>query len=261
MLVDGTVWGWGGVAALLPLFSPALILVFSHVIPHRWERRRWERSSTVAISPEQRLEGEALRGVQRRFHLTKPITCLRSPTCASPFVFGSAPGNALLVLPAHLSAQALRAAAGDRSLAAALVRLVIGHEVAYIRNGDIRFQPLSCAASLILPLVGVLGCGTLLLASSFAPASPALIVAKPMVGFLFGGAILLRLLVWAALPHRERLADATAALVVDETDLRRLVEPGSQPTDRYSPLERLLASHGLRQQLIRAAFGFGRFRS
>ena len=236
----------------ISLLTPTLGLTVAYV-----QSRRWSRTPKSSAGPDEEDEDtdqlpETVGQVAKDLGLSRSIALMRSPHCYSPIVMGTNPQNAVLCIPSPLETQVLRACHGDHGLSQALIRLVLAHEISHVRNGDIRFLPLLHAVRHILPFCLAMIVIALFLARSRPVHSLAIAMVTSSLPLLLLGALLIGVLAKLALIQRERLADATAAMIIKEDDLRLLLRRGDTG---YSPLERLLLAFRSASALSGAIMG------
>lgn len=221
-----------GLAALLPLLT--------FTLGHRDVMRRL-RARCQPDEEQVRSDPGLSREVAALCHemgLARPVTLLStSEVGVSPMVYGRSPRDSVLIIPQNLRALCALATAGDRTLASHLARFVLAHELAHIRNGDVRITPL------LMALHGpwVAGWVALVIAywtHRFARVDPILSQATLAGCYLLGAEILL--VAWMSrsiLAERERLADATAVLYSPP----KVVDALTQREQGMSSLERFVA--------------------
>jgi hypothetical protein len=232
---------------------PLAGLVFAYAHPPHW---RLLAGAPLSFGPKDN-QGLDIRNIlnelARDLGLRHPISAITTPDSYSPVVIGSRPSNAVLVLPATLNHHVLSACKNDLSLAHALLRLLLAHELSHVRNGDIRFLPLLQALHRSLPLGFAVVLGVFLLAKIIDSQDLAVRIANPSWRLFLLGTLLLGVLTKLALNERERLADATAVLVMPEEDLQKVLNKDELGN---SPLQRLLVSLRCYTAFSGAVLGF-----
>jgi outer membrane protein assembly factor BamB len=181
-----------------------------------------------------------------RVIITKELGC-------APLATAAWRQGAVVLLPSNLLDDAIKACDGDRALASQLVRLVLAHEMAHIRNGDVWMLPLLAA---IRGPVGWLFClGGVYLAISLGLLERASlsIVWPAIVMFSVGGAIT-QWLLSSLIAERERLADATASVFIGPRVLRSLVDRAD--TEALAPLQKFLLLLRVRNIFSHSFLGF-----
>jgi hypothetical protein len=233
-------------------WTPLLGLFLAYLRPQSWHSFK----ETLSFSSEGDNNGSTIRNVvedvSKALGLNQTIPTIYPPNCFNPQVIGTRPDNAVLVLPPTLATQTLNACKGDRILTQALLRVVVAHELSHVRNGDIRFLPLLLALRRYLPICFGIILAMVILAKLIAGDTLGLRMAIPSLRLFIFSAFLLGLLTKLALTQRERLADATAVLVVQEEDLRKIL---LKREGGYSPWERLLFSFRCSSSFADAVLG------
>jgi len=152
----------------------------------------------------------------------------------------------VVVLPVDLEEVIGLAASGRADAARALMRFILLHELAHIRNGDYQIH------SWVSVFLRAMRWWPLVLLPVLSGYS---VFARTWDGFVILGGVtwlsiifsLLLLLSWRLLQrHREKLADARAASCLLPSEIQVLVSPGE---GGLSPLETLAAYTGIRQGL------------
>lgn len=172
----------------------------------------------------------------------------------SPLAFALSPRRPIVLLPANMWNLALSACRGDVLLAKELVRLVLAHEIAHIRNGDVLYVPfLSIISGLLIWAFIVIMALSWLFGRLKADAT--LTILEPrLTSIMFSGFIFLALLIRFTMARREQLADHTAAQFLPPDCLKQLTEQPS--ADQLSPLEQFLVSICSISPCSRSVMGF-----
>jgi len=196
------------------------------------------------------------RSLEREMGLRRPTRIFVSPRKSeSPYALGAIGRSATLVVPVNLWELAKRACVEDETQAISLLRLVLAHELAHVRNGDVRFLPLLFTLRYSLPWCS----GALLLiyfvVRVFKLDDSVILITSPTIALLSISTLILILLLRYALTRREKLADATATLYVDPKALRELINE-SQQTGQVSILKRFLFFLQAGTMFSRAIMGF-----
>jgi len=234
------------VGVALALFAPTFCLCVGHLAVWWQARPRGRGRGKPAVN------AESLKVVQRLARdMELPADAVESIVEAGdgPFVLGASRRRFKLILPSDLHDRALRACGGDKQLAAGLMRLVIAHELAHVRNGDVRFLPLLTTIRLVFPWCFAVIVICSLLAGAFATQDLATSLARGMVGIMTVGGVSLWVLLKLALRERERLADATATLFVSPGLLTRLTRTTHDHETPPPPLEAFLVGLRVRRAL------------
>jgi hypothetical protein len=160
----------------------------------------------------------------------------------SPLVIRSHSQPATLLLPQNIYPMAERACQGDAPLAKQLIRFVLAHELAHVRNGDLAIVPfLSLGVGLLLWTFGAILAVCLVNDTFFADAKATLF--QPRIwNVLVPGFLLLSLILRFTISRREIMADQVAAYCVSEFWLRRLVLKRCGASRDFRPLEGFLIS-------------------
>jgi hypothetical protein len=236
------------------LFSPTLCLCGWHVV--LW----WQARPRVGCAQEalnNRESAKVIRRLARDMGLPPDTVERTAEAPQGPFVRGTSRRRFHLCLPYDLDDRALRECGGDRPQAASLLRLVLAHELAHVRNGDIRFLPLLTAARRTLPwCFGVIVAGALLI-DGFGMEAQVIGLARGMVSILIVGGTALWVLLTLALRERERLADATATLFVSPTAVSGLTQVRVAQETNLPPLMALLAGLRMGWFARKRVLGFG----
>lgn len=243
---------WAVLAVVVVLFSPCACLCYCQLSTWWWTRKiRPGFPEGLAASQTLRIFTQL---VQEMGLQTSGAVVVGPHT---PCVLGVSRRSFAVVLPHDLDARALRACGGDRQLASSLIRLVLTHELAHVRNGDILFLPLLTAAqgSLRWSLLAMLGCFALI--RLFANDSSVVMVATRLASLVMFGGLALSVLLALARRERERLADATASLFVDPEAIGQLTTASRDGSAPQPPLEKFLAGLKVRVALQKRVFGFG----
>ena len=241
------------VGVALALFAPTFCLCIGHLAVW-WQARPRSRDRGKPVG-----NPESLKVVQRLARdMELPADAVERIDEAGdgPFVLGVSRRRFKLILPSDLHDRALRACGGDKQLAAGLMRLVIAHELAHVRNGDVRFLPLLTTIRLVFPWCFAVIVTCSLLAGAFATQDLATSLARGMVGIMTVGGVSLWVLLKLALRERERLADATATLFVSPGLLTRLTRTTHDHETPPPPLEAFLVGLRVRRALRKRVLGF-----
>ena len=245
---------WVSVGMAAALFSPVFCLCVVHLALWWQGRLPDRREGNPSNNPESMAVIRRLAG-----DMELPADTVERTVEATdgPFVSGASSRRFNLFLTHDLDQRALRACCGDRYLTAGLLRLVLAHELAHVRNGDVIFLPLLFAARQVLPwCFAVILVGSLLV-DLFGPSVLVAQLAWGMAGIITIGGIAGWVLLTLALRERERLADATATLFVSPDTIKRLTETRPGDATSLPPLAAFLA--GLKILFIhrKRILGFG----
>lgn len=245
---------WVAVGMAAALFTPVFCLCVVHLALWWQGHLPGKRKGNPSNNPESMAVIRRLAG-----DMELPADTVQRTVEATdgPFVSGASSRQFNLFLPRDLDQRALRACRGDRSLTAGLLRLVLAHELAHVRNGDVIFLPLLIAARQILPwCFAVILVGSLLV-DAFGPSVLVAQLAWGMAGIVTVGGIAGWVLLTLALRERERLADATATLFVSPDTIKRLTETKPGDATSLSPLAAFLAGLKIRSIHRMHILGFG----
>ncbi|HOX02148.1 MAG TPA: PQQ-binding-like beta-propeller repeat protein [Candidatus Paceibacterota bacterium] len=158
----------------------------------------------------------------------------------APCAVGVSRTRAAILLPPNLGEMALDACHGDSTRATQLIRLVLAHEMAHIRNGDVAMLPLRAVITGPLPVFLAIIWLIYLLIRRPGLDTGLQIGGGPAIAFSLLAILGLILLLRLVTVERERLADATASLFMDPDVLGFLTAPPSGTPAGKSPLARLL---------------------
>jgi outer membrane protein assembly factor BamB len=244
---------WVSVAMATLLFSPAICLGGMHLA--LWWRGgvRGDAEALAAQNPESL---KVIRRLTRDMGLPGGTAERIRANAHGPFVTGVSRHRFQLALPGDLDERVARACGRQRHLAAGLLRLVLAHELAHVRNGDIQFLPLLTAALRLLPWCFAAIVAVLLLLQTLGTEVTVSKLASGMLGITIVGGMALWILLKLALRERERLADATATLFLSPATVRRLTRSGHGEEEALSPLAAFLAGLRIRSPARKRVLGF-----
>jgi hypothetical protein len=221
ILTQATPRSLPAMSAAAALFGPAICLLVGHLAVW-WRVLRLGGSNGSAMSnPESR---KVIRRLVRDMDLPADTVNRVVEANDGPSVLGLSRRRFKILLPRDLDERALRACGGDPQSAGCLLRLVMAHELAHVRNGDVWFIPLLTSIRRIFPwCLGIIVISSFL-AEALAARERAILLTRVLVGMMALGGVSLWVLLKLALHERERLADATATLFVSPESVARLVQ-------------------------------------
>ncbi len=242
-----------GITTAAILLSPTLCL-FGWYCFYWWQscpRKRTEWDS--AKNPE---TIRVLRDLVEEMGLPQRTIEKTGQSPAGPFISGISQHHFRIFLPPDLDARVINYSHNDPAIGRSLLRLVLSHELAHLRNGDMGYIPLLTAARQTLPLCLLLASLYALLVHAFGSTSMVSTLPRSMVGFMVTGGISLYFLLTLFLRARESLADATSTLFLSPSALKRLIQPSQSDDTLAGPLESFLFDSRLKSQGRRAVGDF-----
>ena len=224
------------------LLSPGIIILLSYTVGYGYILRTLLHKST-AVS-------HAAPTLTRIYNIVDSLTTnmglalapkilLSSTPNTTPRLLGCSQKNALLILSENIQQLVNRACQDDNVLAYQLLRLVIAHELAHIRNGDIWATPMLHTMHRHLPLWLLTLLFSYFLNTWFHLDNGVNSICSPVLQLLIPTVFFLVVVFKSTLRERETLADATAALFVNPDSLKELT---TTQGEGMTPLEHFLFS-------------------
>lgn len=156
----------------------------------------------------------------------------------SPHITGISAKTAQLTLPQNFWELTKKAANDDDVLAGALARLVLAHELAHVRNGDVLILPLIRLLRGPWLFVVLLSAAFYLINACFVGNVKVAVLGKPILFLLLLSLPFFLICIEKMLRDRERLADALGSLFVSPPLLHRLSKDIGSDGSELSPIER-----------------------
>jgi len=171
----------------------------------------------------------------------------------SPYVAKHLGRRYSLVVPSNLRVLVRDACEGDPHRAEGLLRLVLAHEIAHIKNRDLSVLPLVWAVRHPLKWWFIAMVTTYYMAR-YGFADPlVLLIGGPLTGPLIASAVVITAAFHSLLRHRERLADATATLYVTPDMVKTLT---SRDSSGLAVVEKLILAFSAPPLLHKSYLGF-----
>lgn len=151
----------------------------------------------------------------------------------TPAIVGSLSSSAILVLPARFLQTVSMCADDDSETAKNLLRFVLAHELAHVKNGDVSLLPIVTAlkSGIIVSLI-ILG-----VALATVGGSSSFYAALPLMKFLPATWCFALGLAYFTLNKKEELADAVAGLYISPKAQHELLQPKMENDLSACPME------------------------
>ncbi len=171
----------------------------------------------------------------------------------TPFAIGCSSWKCRLVLPPDLKTLINKACNGVSFLEEGLIRLILAHELAHIRNRDLSILPLLWIIRNPLKWLLILSTAYFIVCRFVVNDALVMLVGGPLVFLNLAVGGFLSLAFVSVIREREQLADATALLYVSPDVVSQLSQ---EKAAELSPLEKLIFSFTTAFSFSRSYLGF-----